>query len=56
MFKDIVIAITRSNSDDTALAVCIALARKDDANLAVVIPVEFPVPVPNEWGVYPYQM
>ena len=56
MFKDIVIAITRSNSDNTALAVGIALARKDDAHLAVVIPVEFPVPVPNEWGVYPYQM
>jgi len=32
------------------------LAERDDAHLAVVIPVEFPVPVPNEWGVYPYQM
>ncbi len=56
MFKDIMVAITRSSSDETALAAGIALARKDDANLAVVIPVEFPVPVPNEWGVYPYQM
>lgn len=56
MFQDIMVAITRSSSDDSALAAGIAMARKDDANLAVIIPVEFPVPVPNEWGVYPYQM
>lgn len=56
MFRDIMIAMTRSGSDDSALKAGIALAQKDDATLAVVIAVEFPVPVPNEWGVYPYQM
>lgn len=56
MFKDIMVAMTRSSSDEAALKAGIALAMRDDANLAVVIPVEFPVPVPNEWGVYPYQM
>lgn len=56
MFKDIMIAMTRSSSDEAALKAGVALAGKDDANLVVVIPVEFPVPVPNEWGVYPYQM
>jgi len=56
MFKDIMVAMTRSSSDASALKAGIALARKADAHLSVVIPVEFPVPVPNEWGVYPYQM
>lgn len=56
MFKDIMIAMSRSSSDESAIKAGIALARKSEANLAVVIPVEFPVPVPNEWGVYPYQM
>ncbi|MGH8104879.1 MAG: hypothetical protein ACREO2_01015, partial [Arenimonas sp.] len=56
MYKDIMVAMTRSDSDETALKVGVALAGKDDAALNVVIPVEFPVPVPNEWGVYPYQM
>ncbi len=56
MFKDIMVAITRFQGDEAALAVGMQLAERDDAHLAVVIPVEFPVPVPNEWGVYPYQM
>lgn len=56
MFKDIMVAITRLDGDETALSAGIALARRTQANLAVVIPVEYPVPVPNEWGVYPYQM
>ena len=56
MFKDIMVAITRSHGDQTAIAAGVALAKKDDAHLSVVIPVEFPVPVPNEWGVYPHQM
>lgn len=56
MLKSIMIAITRSQGDQTAIAAGIALARKDNAHLSVVIPVEFPVPVPNEWGVYPHQM
>ena len=56
MFKDIMVAITRLEGDETALSTGIELARLNDAHLAVVIPVEYPVPVPNEWGVYPYQM
>lgn len=56
MFKDIMVAITRFEGDEAALKTGVRLARQDDAHLAVVIPVEFPVPVPNEWGVYPYQM
>lgn len=56
MFKDILVAINRIDGDETALLAGIELARRNQANLAVVIPVEFPVPVPNEWGVYPYQM
>lgn len=56
MFKDILVAITRFPGDEEALAVGMQLAERNDAHLAVVIPVEFPVPVPNEWGVYPYQM
>ncbi len=56
MFKDIMVAITRFEGDESALAIGMQLAERDDAHLAVVIPVEFPVPVPNEWGVYPYQM
>lgn len=56
MFKDIMVAVTRFQGDEAALAVGMQLAERDDAHLAVVIPVEFPVPVPNEWGVYPYQM
>jgi nucleotide-binding universal stress UspA family protein len=56
MFKDILVAITRFEGDDAALKTGVRLARQEDAHLAVVIPVEFPVPVPNEWGVYPYQM
>lgn len=56
MFKDIMIAITRNEGDETALSAGVELSRRFGAHLAVVIPVEYPVPVPNEWGVYPYQM
>ena len=49
MFKDIMVAITRLEGDETALSTGIELARLNDAHLAVVIPVEYPVPVPNEF-------
>ncbi len=56
MFKDIMVAITRFEGDEAAIAFGMKLAERNDAHLAVVIPVEYPVPVPNEWGVYPYDM
>ncbi len=56
MFKDIMVAVTRLEGDEAALLAGVALASRNNSHLAVVIPVEFPVPVPNEWGVYPYQM
>jgi len=56
MFKDITVAITRFDGDQAALAAGMQLAEVNDAHLAVVIPVEYPVPVPSEWSFYPYTM
>lgn len=56
MFKDIMVAITRLDGDETALSAGIEIARRNQAHLAVVVPVEYPVPMPNEWGVYPAQV
>jgi nucleotide-binding universal stress UspA family protein len=56
MMKDILLPLTRTDGDANALQAAIKLADLENAHLAVLIPVEFPIPVATEWTVYPYSM
>jgi nucleotide-binding universal stress UspA family protein len=56
MFKDILFPITHSDGDNIAMAAAVKLAELQQAHLAVVVPVDFPIPTPADWGMYPYSM
>jgi nucleotide-binding universal stress UspA family protein len=53
VLKDLLVPITRTEGDDTALNAAIDLAAHSNAHLAVLIPVALPVMIPSEWGTYP---
>jgi nucleotide-binding universal stress UspA family protein len=56
MIKDILLTITRTDADDLAVKTAVQIAEIEKAHLAIMIPVEYPVPIPSEFGVNPYPM
>ncbi len=54
MIKDILLTLTRGEADDSALASAVQLAELEGAHLAITIPVEYPIPIPSEFGVSAY--
>lgn len=56
MIKDILLTITRTDADDIAVKTAVNVAEAEGAHLAIVIPVEYPVPIPSEFGMNPYPM
>lgn len=53
MFKDLILPLTDSPGDASALEVALALASHANAHLAVVGTIYLPAPVPGAWGVPP---
>jgi nucleotide-binding universal stress UspA family protein len=53
MIRDLMLPMTATAGDDNALAAAIALAGDLDAHLAVIEPVNLPMPYPNPWGLMP---
>lgn len=56
MIKDILLAMTHDNVNAAALTSAVNLAESEAAHLAIVIPVEYPMPVPSEFGISPYSI
>lgn len=56
MIKDILLTITQSDGDESAFNYSVKLAETAKANLAIVIPVQFPDLGPAEFGINSYPM
>ena len=56
MIKDILFAMTQTNVNEAALTSALNLAESETAHLAIVMPVEYPMPIPSEFGISPYSI
>lgn len=53
MYKDLLVPITATPGDDSAIEVALQLAAAFDARLSVLEPVNLPVPMSGPWGLMP---
>ncbi|UHQ18321.1 universal stress protein [Lysobacter sp. KIS68-7] len=53
MLRDILLPLTGTTGDDTALRYALGLAATRDAHLTVLVPVQYPTPMPSPWGIAP---
>ena len=53
MIQDLLLPITQTVGDASALTAAVALARATGARLSVVQPVDLPLPTPSPWGTTP---
>lgn len=53
MIRDLLVPITQTTGDASALSAAVALARHCDAHLSVLQPVDLPLPTPSPWGMTP---
>jgi nucleotide-binding universal stress UspA family protein len=53
MIRDILVPMTRTDGDDSALEAALALGARHRAHVAALVVVEMPVPMPSEWGAFP---
>lgn len=56
MIKDILLVISHTDADAVAIQTAVNVAEVEDAHLAIVIPVEYPVAISTGMGVNPYPM
>ncbi len=54
MIKDILLVVSHTDADDVAIETAVKVAEIEDAHLAIVIPVEYPVAISTGLGVNPY--
>lgn len=54
MIKDILLVVSHTDADDVAIETAVKVAEVEDAHLAIVIPVEYPVAISTGLGVNPY--
>ena len=54
MIKDILLVVSHTDADDVAIESAVKVAEVEDAHLAIVIPVEYPVAISTGLGVNPY--
>jgi nucleotide-binding universal stress UspA family protein len=53
MLRDILLPLTGTTGDDTALRYALGLAAARHAHLTVLVPVQYPTPMPSPWGITP---
>jgi len=53
MIQDLMLPITGTAGDESALSAAVALASAFGAHLSVVQPVNLPMPIPGPWGITP---